>query len=845
MIAFFSPWTWRMAWRDSRTSRRKLLLYASSIVLGVAALTGVGSLGKNLERAIAEQAKGLLGADLVLNSRQAFGPQHEALFRRIGGEQSREVAFSSMVYFPRTEGTRLVQVRALEGGFPYYGALQTDPPEAVRAFRRGGGALVEDALMTQFGARVGDQVRLGELNVPIIGRLQKVPGETVAFATIAPRVYINMSDLPRTGLMGEGSLVRYRVYFKLPPQVDPEALERQLRPDLDELRLSCTTVAERTRDLGRAMDNLYYFLNLVGFIALLLGGVGVASGIHVHIKQKLGTVAVLRCLGGTIGKTFSIYLAQGIALGAFGALAGAGLGIGIGAVLPRVLSDFIPFAFDFRTSWSAIAMGAGIGFAVCLLFTLFPLLTVRKVSPLAALRVAVEQGAAARDPLRWLAGLLLAGGVLAFALNQARNWRFGLSFAVGLGVVFLLLALTAKVLMLLVRRFTPKHWPFPIRQGLGSLHRPNNRTVSLLLALGLGTFLIMSLFLVQHSLVTQLVSGGPSGEANAVLFDIQPDQRDGIRQLVRSLKFPIVDEAPIVTMRISSVKGRSVEAMLADRRDGVPNWPLRREYRSTYNDRLRDGEKLIAGKWHGSETNVLDPAPISLEQGIARDLKVGLGDEVVFDVQGVPINATVASLREVDWRRVQPNFFVVFPPGVLEAAPAMHVLVTKVQSAEESARLQREVVKQFPNVSAIDLSLILNTLDSILSKISFVIRFMAMFTVITGLFVVAAALVTTRYQRVQESVLLRTLGASRRQISSMLVVEYVALGLLAAVTGVALAIAAAWGLAHFVFKIEFSLSVRPVIATLVAIPLITLISGLLTNRGVTRHPPLAILRAEG
>jgi putative ABC transport system permease protein len=839
-----SPWVWRMAWRDSRTSRQRLLLFSASIMLGIAALTAIGSLGSNLERAIEEQAKTLLGADLVLTSRRELSPEMEALFRNLGGEQARETSFSSMIYFEKTEGTRLVQVRALSGGFPFYGLLETEPASAAQEFRRTGGAIVEESLLTQFGATIGDSIRLGDLTTPIVGRLKKVPGETVAFATIAPRVYLPMQDLPRTGLLREGSLARYKVHFKFAADRDVPKLVEQIRPQLDEHRLSANTVDERKRDLGRSMDNLYHYLNLVGFIALLLGGVGVASAIHVHVKQKLGTVAVLRCLGGSVAQTFAVYLAQGMALGLLGAVLGAALGIGIQAALPKVVADFIPFTFEFHTSWLAVGRAMGVGFAICLLFALLPLLSVRRVSPLAAIRVSFEPQAARRDPLRWLVGACLAAGIVGFALIQSRDWRIGLGFAVGLGVVFALLASTAKLLVFLTRHSVPATMPFVLRQGMANLHRPNNRTLLLLLSLGLGTFLIASLYMVQQTLLTQLIPAGGKNQANAVLFDIQTDQREGVIQLIRSLNLPVVDEAPIVTMRLATLKGRAVESLLTDKENVVPRWALRREYRSTYNDGLRDSEKVIAGQWHKQVTNDTAVIPISMEEGIAKDLQVGLGDELVFDVQGVPLTTRVASLREVDWRRVQPNFFVVFPLGVLEAAPTMHVLVTRVQSSEESARLQREVVKAFPNVSTIDLTLILQTIDSILGKISFVIRFMAMFTVLTGFLVLVGALLTARYQRIQESILLRTLGASRGQIFKILIVEYLSLGLLAALTGLLLAVTASWALSVFVFKVTFVPVLAPLLVALLIVPLLTVVTGLAMSLGVLNHPPLAILRAE-
>lgn len=840
----FSQWTWLMAWRDSRASRRRLLFFSCSIVLGIAALTAIGSLGVNLERTIEEQAKSLLGADLVIGSRHNFTPEEETLFREIGGEQSREASFPSMINFVSGGGARLVQVRALDGRFPFYGTLDSNPPEAATTFRSGsGGALVEQSLLTQFNAKVGDSIKIGELTTRIAGSLLKVPGETVIFATIAPRVYLPMSDLPRTGLLRQGSLVRHRVSFKLPEDADAEKILERIKPRLDENRLSHNTVEEKKRDLGRSMDNLYAFLNLVGFIALLLGGVGVASAIHVHVKQKLATVAVLRCLGGSIAQTFAIYLAQGMALGLFGALLGAALGIAIQAALPRVLADIIPFEFTFRTPWWAVTRAMGLGFGICLLFALLPLLAVRRVSPLAAIRVSAGAQTGRRDPLSWLVAGLLAAGVLTFALTQGRDWRVGLGFAGGLAVVFALLAATAYGLVWATRRFTPATLPFTVRQGLANLHRPNNRTTLLLLSLGLGTFLMMCLYLAQQTLLTQLVSSESKRQANAILFDIQPDQREGVSNLVRSLKLPVLDEAPIVTMRLGSLKGRTVESILTNKNSGIPNWTLRREYRCTYGDSLRESEKLIAGTWP-APTNATGVVPISIEQGIAKELQIGMGDEVTWDVQGVTLKTRVAAVREVDWRRVQPNFFVVFPTGTLEDAPAMHVLVTRVASSEESALLQREVVTEFPNVSAIDLTLILKTLDSILGQIAFVVRFMAMFTVATGLLVLVGALMTGRFQRIQESILLRTLGASRRQIFRILFVEYAALGLLAALTGGLLATAAAWAISVFVFKANFAPTVMPLLVALVAVPALTVMTGFLMSRGVMNHPPLAVLRAE-
>jgi putative ABC transport system permease protein len=833
----------RMAWRDSRASRRKLALFSSSIVLGVAALAAIGSFAANLRRAVEEQTKTLINADLILRSSTPFKPEAESWFQQLGGEQSRGVAFNTMLYFPRTESSHLVNLRSLSGHGSAYGQLETDPPAAAEDFRRaGGGVVIEESLLTQFGAQVGDQVRVGEFTTKVAGRLKKVTGEIAAISAIAPRVYISMDDLARTGLLSEPSLVSYLVYFKFPPGTDIPALVKQIRPQLDKFNLEYDSLEKRKRQLGRSLDNLYHFLNLVAFVALLLGGVGVASATHAYVKQKLGAVAVLRCLGGSIAQTFAIYVIQAMALGLFGALVGGALGVAIQTELPGVLSDFMPFTFQFRTSWLAIARAMGIGFVISVLFALMPLLAVRRVSPLAALQAALQPARVWADPWQWLAAACAGAGVVGFALMQTRTWRVGLGFAGGLAAVFAILSAIAMLLIWFTRKFVPFGLPFPIRQGIANLHRPNNRTLLLLLSLGLGTFLIMSLYLVQRALLAQLTLS--RDKANAVLFDIQPSQLEPLTNLLSSLQLPVLDDTPIVSMRLSSLKGRSVESLLAEKGRTIPRWALQREYQSSFSDHLREGERIAAGDWVPKVDGETSIVPISLEQGIARELKVGLGDGLEFDVQGVPVKARVASLRVVEWRQMRPNFFIVFPRGVLEEAPALHVLVTHVGSSDESARMQREVVKAFPNVLTIDLTMVVQTVESLLGKISFVIEFMAVFTILTGLVVLVSVLATGRYQRLQESVLLRTLGASRGQIFKILVVEYAALGVLAALTGMLLAVAAGWALTKFLFHTPFAAAVGPLALALIIVSALTVFVGLLFSRGLVNYPPLVILRSE-
>jgi putative ABC transport system permease protein len=842
-----SSFVWKMAWRDSRSSRRRLFLFSISITFGIAALIGISSFRHSLSRAIDDQARSLIGADLVIESTRPFDHGSEAFLHSLGEPQAREVRFSSMAVFPRSDSTRLVHVRALEGDFPFYGAMETVPPSAARDFRAGGRALVEESLLLQFHAQVDDPIKIGDLQFKIAGALKKMPGEASAAGSFAPRAYIPLQNLAATNLLKPGSIAHYRDYIRFPDDTDVDKRIEILAPQIKRLGLEYDTVAKRKRDLGAALENLYHFLNLVGFVSLLLGAVGVASAIQAHLQQKIRTGAVLRCLGMSSRGTVLVYLLQTAAMGLVGATTGAALGLALQRIFPRILKAFLPLAIPAVIAWEPIIRGMFLGFVICILFALPPLLRFRRLSPLRVFRadVDVETRSMKRDPLVWLVYGLIAAGVTGFAISQTETLTRGLVFAVAFGVAVGIVAGVAKLLIVGIRHFFPHGWSFVLRQGLANLYRPNNRTLLLTLSLGLGTFLLLNLYLSRQVLLAQFQSVGASNQPNIFLFDIQPDQRAGVAEIVRSTGMPIIQEAPIVTMRLVEIKGRKTAEILADPQRKIPEWELQREYRCTYRDQLSDAERIIEGRWLGQvDYHPGDVIPISLESEIAKDFGVKIGDELIFDIQGVLIKTTVASLRTVDWKRFQTNFFVLFPTGTLENAPTFHVLVSRVATPADSAKLQSAVVAQYPNVSAIDLTSVIQTVDSILSKVALVIRVMSLFTVGAGIIVLASTIWSGRYQRLQESILLRTLGASRGQIWKILGAEYFLLGTFASATGIILAVGSSWALARFVFKLNYAPSPWPILITAASVTSLTVAIGLIASRGVASRPPLEILRAE-
>jgi putative ABC transport system permease protein len=607
------------------------------------------------------------------------------------------------------------------------------------------------------------------------------------------------------------------------------------------MNLGSDTVEERKTNLGNRLENLNRFLALGGFIALLLGAIGIASAIHVHVKQKTGSVAVLRCLGCSVAQTFAIYLVQAVVLGLAGAVVGSLLGLMIQNFLPRVLADFLPFKVDLQIVPGPILRAMAAGFAVALIFAVLPLASVRRISPLAVLRAFYEPSSPWRDPFYLALVVFGALGLLGLARTQAGRWNYAVGFVGGLAAAFLLLVIAAQLLRWSLRRVISNGWPFAWRQGIANLYRPQNRTLLLLLSLGLGVFLVLTLYRVNQVLASGLLPQNQNDQPNAALFDIQSDQVEPVKKILREQQLPILADVPLVTMRLSSVKGEPVRKLLRDPSRKMPHWVLRREYRSTYRNSLDSTEELVSGQWPVAAANQA-VIPVSVEQGIARDLKIDLGDELVFDLQGVLLTNRVASIRKVDWKRIQPNFFMVFPTGVLEDAPGFHIVTTRAPTREASAKMQKAVVQALPNVSIIDLALVLDTIDAVLSKVAFVFRFMALFTVVTGLIVLAASVLTGRYQRIQETILLRTLGASREQVRRILIAEYLLLGVLAALTGVVLAEIAAWALSRFVFEAQFGVAVVPGVVTVAVVSTATVLIGLIANRGVLDRPPLEVLR---
>ena len=439
-----------------------------------------------------------------------------------------------------------------------------------------------------------------------------------------------------------------------------------------------------------------------------------------------------------------------------------------------------------------------------------------------------------------------------------------MAFAAAIAVSMAVLGFTAFLLMRITRRFLPRRARFALRQGIANLFRPHNQTVAVTLAIGFGVFLIATQYVVHRNLLDQMVMDTRPDRPNLVMFDIQLDQELGVVKLLEEKGAPVLQSTPIVPARISRLGDRSVEEVLSDTTVHISRWAMLREYRHTYRDTLVSSERLIAGTWLGDDDTTRDAevsgpgegveegnmgstdtngiARISIEESIAEELGVGVGDRITWDIQGVPLESEITSVRRVDWARFEPNFYAVFEPGILNDAPQSLVLLTRVDDPTRRAELQRDLVIAFPNVSALDLTVILEAIDAVLSKVAIAIRFMALFTIGSGLVILVGMIATSKYQRMRESVLLKTLGAKSGMIGRILATEYFALGSLAGFTGVVLAGLAGWALVRFLFKLDFHLPGGALFVFWLSTALLTTAIGLANSRDVMRRTPLAGLR---
>lgn len=841
----FSPFSWKLAWRDARPQWKSLLLYSSSVIAGVAALVAILSFRNDVFLTVDEQARELLGADLELRSTQPFPEPVSSFIDSIGGSTATAVEFNSMVSYHTDGVSRLSQIRAIDGPFPIYGRITTEPSDAANLYQERRTALVEQSAMNQFGIAIGDTIRVGGIPVAVEGALVSVPGEAAAFSLIGPRVYIPRDIIEGSGLLDRGSRVTYKEYFGFESPELAASIVEEFRPLAREHSVRMETVETRKRDFESIVDNLSRFLGIIAFIALLLGGLGVSSAIYVYIKRKSSAVATLRCLGMTKEKILAAFAIQIAFLGLIGSFAGTGIGIFIQFYIPTLFTDLLPIAIVQQVSIQAISLGLVTGMLVSVVFSLLPLAAISTISPLLTIRNTEFSPIGALSKKVKIVTLSISLSVLVMIVGLlTESFMTAIGFTVSLIFFIFLLWIVAALLIAGVKQLRLKSFSYTLRQGMANLFRPNNQTSMLVTTLGMGMLLIGTLYLSQDMLLQRINFETGENMPDLVFYDIQSDQNEGLLAAIEESNGIVMINVPIVSMRLATRKGQTVQEIRADSTLNIGGWVLGREYRVTYRNHLTDSETIIEGEWIPEAEGIGSVVPISISTQIKDELQLELGDSLGFNVQGVPVNTVVASVREVDFQRPEPNFFVVFPEGVLEPAPQFYAATVRAENRDDVFAIQEAVVQKFPNISAIDISVALDSVREFLDKVALAIRFMALFSILTGFVVLASSIAISRKQRTKESVLLRTLGAGKSQVGTIQTIEYGLLGLLSSLTGLLLAFAASWGLAYFYFDLTFVPDLLTLSLITGSIILSAIIIGWSGSRHIFKHSPLEILRLE-
>jgi putative ABC transport system permease protein len=837
-----------LAYREMRASWHRLLFFFICIAIGVGSIVSLRSLVQNIRTAVGRESRSLLTADVQVSSNNPWGPETRKLiekyFQSPAVEEHTEVIETTTMMRSLNEmiaAPKIVDAKAVQRQFPFYGELILgDGQRYSHDLLKDHGVLVKPSLLTSLNLKVGDKVKIGTLDFTIRGVIEREPGNSMNAFSFAPRVMIDYDDAVAAGLTAPGARARYRTLFKT-REGEMETLYEDLRGDLQSQRLVTVRSFRYSQDrLNESLTRVEDYLSLIGLVILVLGGIGISSVTRVFIQQKMKTIAILKCLGGNNLRVLGAYLAQVLSLGLAGSLLGLLLAYFTALLLPKYFSGFIPFNVEFGLTWQASLQGLGLGFMIALLFSLVPLLEIRQIKPILVLRSLAPEKKIRFDWMRIFAGLIVLAGLLALASWQAGSLKIGGIFLGGLTLMTLVLHLAATALIKFLRGL--RHIPsFVLRQGINSLYRPGNQTRIILMAVGLGVFLIVAVRTLQLNLRSEFSLDLDAVRADLYMIDIQKDQRPGVEKIITKYTGTEPQLIPTVRARIAAINNNEVniERLQPNENRGM----LGREYILTYRSYLEDYEEILAGRFWDS-TPSAEPE-VSIEEILHNELNLYVGDTMTFSIQGRKVTARISNIRRVDWRNARTGFLVVFRPGPLADAPTVYLSAIKGPAqANQRTQLQLELVDRYPNISVVDVQDIIETARGIISNVMLAVSFVGGFVLLSGLLILVGSIAMTKFHRLYESAILKTLGAKKKLIVYTILVEYGVLGLLAGVLGSSAAIALTWAISEYALKITWRIIPSVNLIALAATSILVVFVGVLSSWDVMIKKPLGILRSE-
>ena len=840
----------RMTLRELRASWKRLVFFFVCIAVGVAAIVSVRSVIQSVRGALTSEARFLLAADMRVQSDSPLSPiVRQALDRerRAGriSAQSEAIELDTMLRPVGQRGLKMVELYAVQELFPLQGTmtLQGGVPYSHQLLRNRG-TIVRPELLAQLGLRVGDAVLIGTQTFEIRGVIASEPGRTMGVFTLGPRIFIDHADLAGTGLLSVGSRAEFEMLLRV-PDAALDDLNRDLSAALANELVGVRTYKRSQDRMGDNLTRAEDYLSLVGLVVLILGGIGVSSVTRVFVQQKVRSIAILKCLGTTSYRVLCVYLTQVLLLGLAGSLLGVAMAAAVIAAIPIVAGDLTQLLqVEYGLTAGAVMQGLAVGLLVSLLFSLVPLLDVRHVKPSLLLRHDVPPPASF-DWLKWSVTAAVAAVLVGVASWQAGAVEVGLLLCAGfVGIVFVLHLAGVT----LVRGVQPLRHArsFALRQAVLHIVRPGNQTRVIMLAVGLGMFFILSVRTLQVNLLRDFAVQVGEDAPDMFLIDIQRDQMAGVAAMLDRENGPAPPPqlVPVLRARITGVRGR--ELNLESYEEVRGRGGLSREFTITYRSHLESNEKLVEGEWWDPGPAAEGDAEVSVEESLQRRFNILVGDEMRFDVLGRIVTARVANVREVDFRDFRAGgFTLVFRPGTFESAPHTYVASVKApRDLDTRAALQRAVVNGYPNVSVIDLRELLDAIQGVVRNVTLAVSAVGALVLFSGALILIGAVSMTKFQRVYEAAILKTLGGSSRLIATMLLLEYGLVGTIAGTVGALGAIALSWAVARFALELNWEATPLITIVGIAVSAIFVAAIGVLASLDVLRHKPLATLRAE-
>jgi putative ABC transport system permease protein len=842
-----------IGWRDLRSAPGKFGFVVLSVAIGVAALVGVRGFSDSFRSTLGQEARSLMAGDLSARLFHEAATEEKAKIAVIeqsyhGGIHSTWVTETlSMASVPPDPVPLLVTLKAVDpASYPFYGKVELEPEMSLTQALNGDSAVVADEFLIRMNAHVGQTLRLGGRNFHISALLRQEPDRMTSGAGIGPRVMISQASLDRTGLLAVGSRANWRLLLKLPQQADPIVVRKQVEAALPDAQVM--DYREGNPGLNRGLDNATAILSLICLVAMVLGAIGVAMAMHAHLEQRMDMLAILKAVGANSSDLLRIFLLQTLGLGLAGGLLGVIAGVGVMALLPAVFGNLLPVHAHLEFPWRSVAAGLGTGLLTTLLFCLPPLLDVRGVRPVLVLRRLVEPSPeglkgwlakwwARRLQLGLSALVVLLLGAIAWALSDSAKvggW-FALLFTCALLVLLTLATVALRVLRFLLNRIRLR-LPSSLRQGLSNLYRPGNQSTAVLAALGSGVMLILTVYLMQSALLGDLRETASPKLPNLFLIDISTDEVAGVKEffLHQPGVMQPLDLMPVVNGRVVALNGQPVEQL---KEQHFPRHMLQNAELS-WSDVPPLGDKVEQGQWWKNA----GAAEMAIGEGVAERLHLKLGSEVDLEVGGTVRALKVTSIYRADGQNLGARVTFVLPSGQLKDQPATWYGGAHIDPKQVPA-LERALFASYPTVTVINLADVLARIESVVDQITFVVRFLAGFSIFAGVMILASSIASTRFQRMREAVVLKTLGATRMHIVRTFSVEFSVLGLLAAAVGVIFANLLTRVLLHKL-EVGFRIEWAAVLVALAGTALLATVTGWLASYRILGLRPLEVLREE-